>query len=306
MKYNIKDSIIAEAVKTSINKLLTPSGQVDMFGNPISQACIDDEKKKASQAKKSLKPRKSDIEIDIDNAKKKAKKEAEGYKKLEKKGYKQVPMFTDECISEALHKTLNNIITEAKNLKSQKLYDILQAHGGFNKYSTGNFSNLTDEDIIGVFSYQDIDNMYKNGRTIDHWRWAENDGLDVYAKSQNIKLNPTDEVSSEKLADGQYLLYIDRNAKFDRRPTQDTNDGWKKYWEKKEVRRKNRYGDGKNEYQPMTDKAKAAKDIRQNPYFWAGKNGTLRDKDSGWTNPQERQRVMNNIRTGNVKNGRAY
>ena len=82
-----------------------------------------------------------------------------------------------------------------------------------------------------------------------------------------------------------YLVYVDRNAEFEHSGRE---GGWKDYYDKTEKRRKSRIG--VDQYNAMTPKGRAAKELRTNPYF--------RTKQGGWKDDSIRQNAIDNARQG--------
>ena len=231
-------------------------------------------------------------------------------KKRKRKEREKESRMEEVCLNESqlrkvIKETITNILTEAKSIKSQKLQDIFKQHGGIYKdaykrgghwstYVNSDFHNMTDDCILGVMTGEQI-NQLQRGHTADHWRWSDNYGLDKWAKERGIPMERGDRIETLKLGDGMFLVYIERNAEFEHSGRE---GGYKDFFNKKEARRRNHYNDGKNEYVPTTNKSKAAQDILKNPYFWAAKNGTLNDRNSGWNDPAWRAEAMNNARNG--------
>lgn len=193
-------------------------------------------------------------------------------------------------------------LNEAKSIKSEKLQKIFSEHGGLWKdqlsrgrhmrnYVSSDFHNMSDDDILGVISKEQLDDI-QHGHTVDHWRWADNYGLDIWAKENGVNLERGDRVEYERLGDGMYLVYVERNAEFE---YSGREGGFKDFHNKKEERRMNSHHDG---FEPMTDKAKAARDLRKNPYYWSHKNGNVRDAQSGWSNPDRRREAFDNAKEG--------
>lgn len=183
-------------------------------------------------------------------------------------------------------------LEESRSLKSQKLQDIFKEHGGLYKSSLSrgrhsrnfvsyDFHNMPDEDVVCVITRdQLIDIERKPDYTLRN-----------FARDRGYEVEPGDEVESERLGDGNYLIYVARNAYFEHT---NREGGFKDFFKKQEERRKNRdLG-----FQPTTNRGKAARDLRQNPYFWAHKHGEMRDPQSGWSNPERRKEAMDNARQG--------
>ena len=215
-------------------------------------------------------------------------------------------------------------IDEARSIKSKKLQKILSQHGGIARswYSRGmhtsnsvstDIHNMPDEDILGVLSPAQLEEIQK-GHTVDHWRWADNYGLDIWAKENGVQLERGDRVESQKLGDGMYLIFVERNAEFE---YSGREGGYKEYATKKNEREKNNpYKDSQAKrvkdkfykpdkgFRPVTDKAWAARSLRRNPYFWAYKRGEMRDRQSGWNDPEVRKKVMGYARQGLNQFGR--
>lgn len=201
-------------------------------------------------------------------------------------------------IKNIVHKCL----TEAKSIKSSKLQKIFNQHGGLaksiylknrhsNNYVSTDVHNMKDDDILAVITKEQLNDLTR-GHDVDHWRWSDNFGLDHWAKSNGVKLDNGDRVDALELADGKYLIYVERNAEFERSGRE---GGFKEYFDKKEKRRTDY---NKSGFNPMSNKAKAARDLRKNPYFWAGKRGELKNTESGWNNPQIRKQAIDNAKIG--------
>ena len=207
-----------------------------------------------------------------------------------------------KVVNESLSEIDLTNLNESKSIKSGKLQKIFSEHGGLWKdnlsrgrhvrnYAATDFHNMSDADVLGVINKEQLDNIQR-GHTIDHWRWADNKGLDIWAKENGVNLERGDRVEYEKLGDGMYLVYVERNAEFEHSGRE---GGFKDFYNKKEERRVNGRHDG---FEPMSDKAKAARDLRHNPYFWGHKNGEMRDPQSGWSNPERRKEAFDNAKVG--------
>lgn len=198
---------------------------------------------------------------------------------------------------------IRKTINESRSLQSPKLYNILQQHGGFDnsqkqfpedwnlskqqthsrrKPLSGNYSNLSDNDIIGVISAEERFHM-------------DDKSLRQKANEMGLELNGADEVSNAKLSDGNYLIYVDRNSNNKNSAFNKDNGGWNDYYSKKQEREHNRNADGKNQYLPTTDRSQAAKDLRDNPYYWS--------KEGSWKDPNERNKAMDRVRNGQNASG---
>jgi hypothetical protein len=207
---------------------------------------------------------------------------------MEKKIIKLTESDLHNIIKESINKIIESYtINEKRNLKSKKLYDILQQHGGVAKHpgqhhnyvACLDFNNMTDDDVIGVFDYKDI-------YTLNDERPSQ-DFLDRY----NIKLGSADCLDRQELRDGKYLLAILRGGKFDRRakrPEEEIKDGdFEKRYKKQEKRRRNRPNTYQDYYKWENEKAE---DLFRNPYW--------RNKSGSWSDPKNYQRAMNNVRNG--------
>lgn len=193
-------------------------------------------------------------------------------------------------VKESVNKILESyIINEKRNIKSKKLYDILQQHSGVNKYpgqhynsvACLDFHNMTDDDIIGVFDYKDIKNLN------DDCPSRSQDFLDKY----NIKLGSADCLDRVELGDGKYLLAILRGGKFDRRakrPEEEIKDGdFEKRYKKQEKRRRNRPNIYQDNYKWENEKAE---DLFKNPYW--------REKSGSWSDAKNYKRAFDNVKNG--------
>lgn len=174
-----------------------------------------------------------------------------------------------------------NTVNEAKSIKSGKLAAILKQHGGIWKDSwqksghrrnfvATDLQNMDDSSILCVMAPEEIKDLQK-GHDVDHWRWADNYGLDKWARENGFKLEKGDRVETLRLADGMYLIYVERNAEFE---NSGKEGGYKDYARKVGDRRKNQRYVGNGEFEHTTDKGKAAMNLRKNPYFANKSKGT--------------------------------
>lgn len=185
-----------------------------------------------------------------------------------------------------IRESLGRILKEARGLNSQKLYDIFQQYGGkLGNYVSSDLHNLTDDDIIGVLTRDELYQIQK-GHNHDHGKYITNNGLDIWAEENGYNLDKGDTVSYLQLNDrNHYLIYVDRNAEFEHSGRE---GGWKDYYDKTEKRRKSRIGI--DQYNAMTPKGRAAKELRTNPYF--------RTKQGYWKDDSIRQNAIDNARQG--------
>lgn len=165
----------------------------------------------------------------------------------------------EEIIRQISSQVMRQILSESRGIKSAKLYDIMNEHGGFAKddlhHKTCDLHNITDDEVIGVISHRQLQDIQV--------RSQNSDGLKSWAKRKGYDLRPQDDVDYIKLQDGNYLLLIIINSRFDR--VANTGDeGWKQYWDKTQQREKNRRNDGKRQYQWNNTEAE---DAFHNPYF---------------------------------------
>lgn len=207
---------------------------------------------------------------------------------MNKKIIKLTESDLHNIVKESVNKIIKEcVINEKRNIKSKKLYDILQQHSGVDKYpgqhynsvACLDFHNMTDDDIIGVFDYKDI---YTLNDEI-----SSKDFLNKY----NINLGSVDELDRVKLGDGKYLLAILRGGKFDRRPKrpeEEIKDGdFEKRYKKQEKRRHNRPNTYQDNYKWENEKAE---DLFRNPYW--------RNKSGSWSDPKNYKRAFNNVKNG--------
>lgn len=159
------------------------------------------------------------------------------------------------------------LMGEARGLKSKKLFDILKTHGGWDSgkriighhktYASSDWHNMTDDDIINVMSYDELSRIGHSDTALT--KWAKNNGLNI---------GNTDCVQTEKLGDGSYLVYIDRNAYFDRR-VPSAEGGFKDLYNKKADREKNRmYQDN---MRGKDSRLRHKEGVNQTPYIWNNK-----------------------------------
>ena len=107
----------------------------------------------------------------------------------------------------------------------------------------------------------------------DYWRWADNYGLDVWAKSHNVNLIPGDRMSYMELGDGEHVvIVVNRNES---QVQGREGEGWDAYYQKREERRKNKKRDGANRYIPKHEEPWNYSRMWKNPY-----------KKTNWTREQ--------------------
>jgi hypothetical protein len=217
-------------------------------------------------------------------------------------------MLQDSILEGLVREVVSDLLSEARSIKSSKLSDILKSHGGLYKdvlsrgrhvknYAGTDLHGMEDSQILGVLSPSQVRDI-QSGHTVDHWRWSDNYGLDIWAKENGVKLDKGDRVETLKLGDGSYLVYVERNAEFEHSGRE---GGFKDYYLKRKEREKNRPSDG---YVAPSGRGKAVRDLRQNPYYWDGKNGTLHDRNSGWTDASRRKEVMDYAKSGKDQFGK--
>lgn len=178
-------------------------------------------------------------------------------------------------IKESIRETLN----EKRSIKSKKLYDIIQQHGGIES-NNGIFdiANMSDDDIIGVVDY--------NGY-VDFC----NKGYRKFAQEHNIDIDSADEIHDIALNDRTHLLAKLRGGHFDR-VSKEYNQN-----------RQKEAGDFEDLYNKQTERQKN-KHPRKDQYVWNNKDAAFlfknpyyRNGEGDWT-PERKSEVMNNVRNG--------
>lgn len=181
---------------------------------------------------------------------------------------KQIIRLTESDLHRVIKESVKKILHEKRSINSQQLYNIIQQHGGI-KSNRGVFdlNNMTDDDIIAVVDWNQIDDYLDN----------------------DYDLGVADEVDYIPLKDGKYIIAKCRGARFDRIAKQ-YNDNREKQpgdfeelYNKTSQRHKNRYP-RKDDY---VWNNKKAEDLFKNPYF--------RNGEGDWT-PQRKKEAMDNIR----------
>lgn len=189
---------------------------------------------------------------------------------------KQTITLTEKDIRNIIKESVVGAIMEAKGIKSKKLYDIIQQHGGIvSNRGIFDLHNLTDNDVVDVLTYQELHDVYNNG-------WKQ------YAYNNGIDLGVADMLDYVELNDGNYLLLKLRGGRFDTISKQSnakrekTSGDFELLHDKTQQRNK--------KYPRKTDYVwnnKDAEEVFHNPFFRKG--------EGNWT-PEEKQRVMNNLR----------
>lgn len=165
--------------------------------------------------------------------------------------------LTEDKLHRLVYECVRTILDESKpGIQSQKLYAILQKHGGIRKRYAGDRNgdnngldvhNLRDEDIVTVMPLSTLRQIQSDRRyVIDHGKWAENYALDVWAKGNNINLKPGDRMSYLELGDNEnVVIIVNRNES---QVKGREGEGWDAYYQKKEKRRNDGKNDGKYDY----------------------------------------------------------
>lgn len=152
---------------------------------------------------------------------------------------------------------------ESKSIKSKKLQDILNAHGGFYEDSwkkgrkingdirmtNADLHNLSDNQVIDVVDYNDIKNTIADIR-----------------KNKLYGYVPGDDIDYVQLNDGKYLLLLVKNANYYPNREKEEND-FSNLFNKKQERYKNKPFNGKhNDYYRWN--SPDAEDLAfKNPYY---------------------------------------
>lgn len=189
---------------------------------------------------------------------------------------KRTITLTEKDIRNIIKESVVGAIMEAKGIKSKKLYDIIQQHGGIvSNRGIFDIHNLTDNDVVDVLTHQELHNIYNIG-------WKQ------YAYNNGIDLGVADMLDYVELNDGNYLLLKLRGGRFDRISKQSnttrekTSGDFELLHDKIQQRNK--------KYPRKTDYVwnnKDAEEVFHNPFFRKG--------EGNWT-PEEKQRVMNNLK----------
>ena len=192
---------------------------------------------------------------------------------------KKTIKLTENELYEIIKESVSNMLSEARNIKSEKLYNIISQHNGI-KSNRGVFDihNMTDDDIINVINSKELSDFEKLGSK-------------RFAQKYNIELGIADQIDYIPLNDGNYILAKCRGARYDRIGKQHNANREKQSGDfehlvnKKRERKENRYP-RKEDYVWNNDDAR---DVFHNPYFRKG--------EGNWTH-ERKQQVMNNIRKG--------
>lgn len=173
--------------------------------------------------------------------------------------------LTEDKLHQLIYECVQKVLNEGKQgIQSQKLYDIVQQHGGLVDTHALDVHNLSDEDIVTVMTKQQLRDITDDRRYIrDHGRWADNYALDVWAKENNVDLIPGDRMEYMELGDGNVVIIINRN---ECQVQSREGEGWDAYHKKREERRKNAFRDGKNSYIPKYREHFSDGRMRNNPW----------------------------------------
>lgn len=191
---------------------------------------------------------------------------------------KKTIRLTESDLYEIIKESVSNILSESKGIKSKKLYDISQTHGGIES-NRGIFDihNLNDNDVIGVVKYSE-------------WRNIVANGIKNFAQKHNIELGISDTLDVIPLKDGNYVICKLRGGHYDmigKKPNAERerqNGDFENLVKKKLEREYNRYP-RRGDY---VWNNKDAEELFHNPYFRKG--------EGNWT-PERKLQAMNNIRS---------
>lgn len=165
--------------------------------------------------------------------------------------------LTEDKLHQLVYECVRRVLNEGKpGIQSQKLYDILQKYGGIKRSYEGSRNpdnrgldvhNLRDEDVVTVMPAAMLRQITSDKRyEVDHGRWAENFGLDAWAKSQGIRLQSGDRMAYLMLGDGQNaVIVINRNES---QVEWRKGEGWDAYYQKRKERSRDKMSDGKKDY----------------------------------------------------------
>lgn len=167
---------------------------------------------------------------------------------------KKIIRLTESDLHRIVNESVTRIISEKRNLQSQKLYDILQQHGGFAhkgyKGTVGGetlFSELTDDDIIGVMSPKEY---------IKYHCYSDYGMGQYLSKIGENTLEPSD-YRAQELNDGYAVVYKKHYDEYRKKYGKRFDSRW--------------HADGDKQYYPPTLKAAQARDLRNYnniPHEW--------------------------------------
>lgn len=176
--------------------------------------------------------------------------------------------LTEDKLHQLIYECVRQVINESKpGIQSKKLYTLMQQYGGLKKGNSNclDIHNLKDEDIIKIMPKSVLRQLTSDKRyEVDHGKWAENYGLDAWAKSEQIKTKPGDRMSYLELGDGEnVVIVINRN---ENQVQGREGEGWDAYHQKREKRRNDREHDGSERYIPKHKRPWAYSRQWKNPY----------------------------------------
>ena len=191
--------------------------------------------------------------------------------------------LTEEKLHNIIYECVKNILDEKRKhkhpgLKSKKLFDLIKPYGGFSKNSTlqasSDVHNITDEDVIGVFSREDIKKAEQT--TIGKGRYRDELGLNAWAQTMGYEIIPGDAVMALPLnRSNDFVVVIVRNM---HQANGRDGEGWDKYNTKREERRSDQDSDGSRRFIPKYQRHFEHGRMWKNPYK-KGPNWTRQDID---------------------------
>ena len=174
--------------------------------------------------------------------------------------------LTENRLRELIYECVQSVLSEGKpGIQSQKLYNIMQQHGGLKRTNCLDVHNLRDEDIVTVMPLAELGNITSDKRYIrDHGRWADSYGLDVWAKENGVNLIPGDRMSYMELGDGEHaVIVVNRN---ENQVQGREGEGWDAYHQKRQQRERDKKMDGSNHYIPRYERPWNHSRIWKNPF----------------------------------------
>lgn len=158
-------------------------------------------------------------------------------------------ILNEQRLHNIILESINTVLSEARGIKSKKLYDIMQQYGGFDKtgfHGVYDVHNMTDDNIIGVIDHRQLQDAERT--VIGQGRYRDENGLNAWAQKMGYKIVPGDGVVAMRLRDGEhYVMAIVPNLY---QAVNRQGEGWDSTHNKRERRHDDNADDGKRRYIP--------------------------------------------------------
>lgn len=155
--------------------------------------------------------------------------------------------LTEGDIHRMVENAVKRVIKEERSIKSDKLQAIVSKYGGIVRNNGIDVHNLSDDDIITVMPYNVVREITSDKNYyVDHGRWADNFGLDAWAKRNGVKTIPGDRIGYIELKGGNDVVVVINRNEYQTKDRE--GEGYDAYSKKRDRREHDRNMDGSKRY----------------------------------------------------------